>query len=269
MKLIAALLAVGGLASAQPDIVQQDTKSLIARVRENPEDLAAIGVLAKRSDDSQVIPTLRDAFTSNKISGARVNADPLDFPLSQLLAAYLFEKGVKDDIYFEEMAKYAKDAIKANPPEMFVTHIDSGGKGSAKVNPEFEAWCGDRSLQLNKCRRLVLFYGNSLNMIRGLEDPRAIPILRNALKMSASAMVGVAVAGLGLLNDVESLPLIAQTCSRFPPVRAQSIAIDAIDYKDARVDGLFSRFIQDRDVLEKVRKEWQSKLSGPPTPDKE
>jgi hypothetical protein len=87
--------------------------------------------------------------------------------------------------------------------------------------------------------------------------------------MSDPGMAEIGVAGLALLNDGDSLPLIAKACERFPSEDAEMLAVSALPYDDVRVNTLFSRFIPDSMLLDKVRKEWQSRISSQPSPGKE
>jgi hypothetical protein len=74
--------------------------------------------------------------------------EPFSLLVSQIVAVYLFELSVKDDVYFEEVARYAREAIAADPPEWVLISVDSGGQRSGKVNPAFEGIedCADLSV---------------------------------------------------------------------------------------------------------------------------
>ncbi len=188
--------------------------------------------------------------------------------LSQLLAFYLFEKGVQDQIYFDEIAKYAREAILARPPDVFAPGGDSVGAPRVMINPAFNRWCESRGLDFPACFRLMGTYRNSLIYLGGIRDSRATPILRDVLKMPDAGMVLLGVVGLAALNDSDSIPLIIQAGRRFPPEGAKAIAAGAIEYKDPRAEVIFDLFIDDAEDLAQVKREWRARIASQGAPEK-
>jgi hypothetical protein len=171
-----------------------------------------------------VTPALRDVFTRSKISNADADQGTSGLKLSQMVAMYLLERGVGDDVYFEELAGFARDAIDANPPEAFLEDVNGREDPRKGFTRAFESWCATRNMVLADCWRKLPLLGVNLSYVSVGRDPHAIIILREALKMSNHALVGVAVSGLAKLDDAASVPLIAQACSRFNAVKAEGPA---------------------------------------------
>ncbi len=245
------------------------TRSLIETLRKDPSNFAAIGTLARRTDDPDVIPALKDVFAQARISQALVEPDSLGMRLSQMVAVYLLERGVRDDIYFDELAGYARATILSDPPaDVFRT--DQSGKEDPRlgVSPAFGLWCAERNMNFAACWRKLASLPLNFTLLTAGLDPRAIPVLREALGMSNAVMVGVAVAGLSRLNDGASISLIAQACARFSPERGELCAMSADNYRDPRAEILFDRFVRDPERLAKMKAIWRARASdknSPPT----
>lgn len=146
MQMLAVLLA------AQSRTLEENTKAIIEKLRKNPAEIGLVSELMKRSSDPQVIPTLRELFVEAKLSDA---TGPLGIRASQSIAGALIMLGVKDGVYFDEIAKYARDAIDANPPDTYA--LDSEGNETHNTyNPAFVEWCASRNLEPPVCTRRIL-----------------------------------------------------------------------------------------------------------------
>jgi HEAT repeats len=269
MKLAVVLLFTFALSMlAQPAANQQSTEEIIERLRKNPGEPRLAHILAERSSDPRVIPALRELFVQAKLSGSK---DAVGYPASRELACALIAAGIKDDQYFDEVATYAWEAIADDPPLPFLTDSD-GKEETTKRNPAFEKWCAIRTIEFDECARRMFDHFWAIGILGGIRDARALPILREALKASNFVLVKAAVAGLGALNDKDSIPLIAKVCARFPPLQAKLIAFSAMEFSDPGVQLLFDSFIKDPETLESVKKEWQEKHAKGPaqsgTPEK-
>jgi hypothetical protein len=250
-------------AASQNVGTEESTRSLIEIVRRDPSNLAAIGSLAKRTDDLQVIPVLKDVFAHAKISRAETEQGITGLRLSQVVAMYLINRGVRDDLYFEELAKYARETIAANPPdEVFSKDLNGQEDPGRGVAPAFELWCAKRNMTFAECWRTVPAWVVNLTVLTTGLDPRAIGVLREALKMSNHVFVGAAVSGLGKLDDATSIPLIYDACSRFSPAKAERCALFAEQYRDARVEVIFDRFVRDPETRERLKKERRARAAA-------
>lgn len=102
------------LLTAQNIRPEESTESITEKLRKNPAEAGLVGELVKRSTDPQDVPTLRELFVQAKLSDA---VGPLGIRASQSIAAALIMLGVKDGVYLDELTKYVREAITADPPE--------------------------------------------------------------------------------------------------------------------------------------------------------
>jgi hypothetical protein len=247
-------------ADSQTDLTNESTDSLIQKLRSDPSNLAAVQVLAKRKDDPRVVPALGDAFVQNRLTGATLDLGHGSVHISQMLAFTLVSIGVDNRVYFDELSDYARKAIAADPPsDEFVTDSEGNEQPGKGHDPNFEAWCAQRGLDLDACFRAIASYAVDLNYLLAVSSRGAVPIFREALKTSSVELVRTAATGLARLNDVDSIPLIAQACARFPARDAEVIATFATDYTSPAVQRLFDRFIKDPEVRARTKQDWEAK----------
>lgn len=248
-------LAVISTALAQDSTSKEPaTEVILGKLRNNPGDIVWLRALTKRSEDPRVIPALRDAFVQAKLSDAK---NILGQPASVAIALALYKLGVRENMYFEEVGKHAREAIADDPPEVYLT--DAAGKEDAtRRNPLFEAWCSNRSLDFQACTKRFLYDVADVDYLSSLGDRRAIPILRSGLFVVNGVMVSSAVVGLAMLNDASSIPAIAQACEKSVAFSA-NIAIAAMEFNDSRVLTLFDRFLRDASARDNAKTEWRAK----------
>lgn len=248
---------------AQIDRSQENTSSLLETLHQNPLDLSALAVLVKRTGDPRVTQALKDAFAEAKLSDARIKMD-IERPLSQLVAAWLLERGVHDDIYFEELALHARATISANPPDVFIESETGKPASPDDVTPAFRQWCAKRGLEFPECWRFYASLATDLVMLTAGHDSRAVSILREALQLTNSGLVDFAVGALANMNDIDSIPLIASACSRFSPKDAETCALFASSWPDARADAIIDRFVRDPEVRARVKRDRLEKTAPKP-----
>ena len=243
------------LGQAQP-VPGDSTAEIIERLRNNPAELGLIGELEKRSSDPRVVPALKELFIQAKrsrVTGFR------GYPVAQEIASVLLALGQKDDIYFDEIAGAARDAIEADPPASLLSDTQ-GNETAQKRNPAFEVWCAARALEWDQCTFRMAAYVRAIGALSATKDRRSIDILRKALRASSYVIVLSAANGLAILNDTDSIPLIAQACARLPQLEAERIVAFLTNFEDPSVEGLlFDRFIKDGGLRERVTKEWRQK----------
>src|SRR5580704_1621416 len=183
----------------------EPTEKLIARLNADYTDGVAIELLAQRPGPD-VVAALRNAFLVARQGGAK-NIGGLRW--SQFIAAKLMHLGVRDQIYFDELAKYVRAAIQANPPETEVWEdpkpIDTA-TGLRKLSPEYYAWCGRQGLQGEPCTLAVSHYVVDVMFLAGVRDERALLILREVLTLANSGLVSTVASILSELGDEASLP---------------------------------------------------------------
>jgi hypothetical protein len=168
--------------------------------------------LIARAGALEAIPVLKEQF-------ARVQ-DPL---LKAKIAAALVRLGDKDDTYWDFLVKLATPGLESDAPDFM--RRDSQGKSLPGPSPEFEAWVKAHNLDpagLGEDSFYVL--PGKVAFLGWSRDPRAIPLLRQAL-LSPNYQIEIAAAlGLAEIGDKDSIPFIVEACKRAPAEAAAAIA---------------------------------------------
>jgi hypothetical protein len=258
MRLTLALLFIVSVIAQTTPPPGKSVDELIKNLQRQPSDLRLINDLVKHPKDPRVIPLLRELFTQAKMSGTTQSLGVFSVPLASEIAFTLIRLGVKDDMYFSEVAEYARVTIAADQPAPFLTDAQ-GKEDPVKRNPAFENWCSLRGLEWDQCMLKMAAGARAVGELSALKDKRSIDILRQALSTSNHVILLVAVDGLAKLNDTESIPAIADSCARFPPNLAQLIAMSATEFADPGVQVLFDRFIKDPQLLAATQEGWRKK----------
>jgi hypothetical protein len=251
--LLAGTLAAGQGTSSRERRAAQE---LVERALAAPTDANVVSeaIRALHVDTNPlVIPRYRELFST-------LSDDLPDGELGrakQMLALVLLNLGQRDDVYFEELARYARAAASGNAPAMFEYDAE-GNENKSRKNPEYVSWCADHHLETGECFNAVRSFALDVMWLAQARDSRAIPILRQTLSNRESGMVSIAALWLAWLNDTASIPLIAASIQRFPPRLAGSIAANMADFKDPRIDPLLDRFVTDpqwrQELAEKRKK---------------
>jgi HEAT repeat protein len=238
LSVIGALL--GGTASGQE--VQSQAEKLaygadkanvpdaIAKVKSG--EFAAVHVdMIARAGAVEAIPSLKQQF---------VHAD--DSLLKAKIAAAIVRLGDKDDTYWDFLVKLATPALESDAPD-FMSY-DSQGKAESGPSPEFVAWADAHNLPhaglLEESRYLL---PGMVAILGWSRDPRAIPLLRQAL-LSRNYMIEIAAAmGLAEIGDKDSIPLIVDACRKAPADAAAVIAESLVYFDDNSAQSAVDQFI--------------------------
>jgi hypothetical protein len=258
MKLPFALLFSLSVLAQTSRPPEKSIDEVIKNLQVQPSDIRLINDLAKHPKDPRVIPLLRELFTQAKMSGATQSLGVFSIPIASEIAFTLIRLGVADDMYFNEVAEYARTTITLDQPAPFLTDA-KGKEDPVRRNPSFENWCSLRGLEWDQCMLRMTAGARAVDELSAIRDKRSTNILRQALGASNHVIVLVAVDGLARLNDIESIPAIAGACARFPPDLAQRIAMSATEFADSQVQSLFERFIKDPELLADTQKVWRQK----------
>ncbi len=258
MKLPFALLLGLSILAQTPRPPEKSIDEVIKNLQVQASDIRLINDLARHPKDPRVIPLLRELFTQAKMSGATQSLSLFSVPIASEIAFTLIRLGVADDMYFNEVAEYARATIALDQPAPFLTDA-KGKEDPVRRNPSFENWCSLRGLEWDQCMWRMAATARAVGELSTIKDKRSTSILRQALGASNHVIVLVAVDGLARLNDTESIPAIAHSCARFPPDLAQLIAMSATEFADPGVQVLFVRFIKDPELLADTQKSWHQK----------
>ncbi len=251
VNIISALVLV-----AAPLLPAQDetASEIIARALQNPTNGQAIARAIwtfNKNFEPGLIPAFRELF--QKVS---------DKQHRQHLAVSLMNHGQKDELYFNELARYAREAITTTAPLPF-EYDKQGNEIKGQLTPAFKLWCETNGLELKVCLNKVADYPVDVMLLIAVEDPRAKPLLRQGLSATIHTTVEMAVKGLAELNDTESIPLIAANIQRFPPLLAESIAAAMADFDDPRIGPLLDRFVTDQKWREQINESIRKRRAQP------
>lgn len=249
MRIVNLLLTVAALASAQLLPPELPLETVISEAVASPNDGSKVGrVIAafNRTSDTRAQLALKEVFA--KSSEQRVR---------QTVARTLLQHGARDEAYLNELLKYAQIAINTTAPPS----LEFDEKGELKkdhLSPAFERWCEENGLDRTECPKIEYERPLDVWLLAEAKDPRAIPLLRQGLGARNYLTVQVSVKGLAMLNDTDSIPVIAANLTRFHPKRAQLIAAAVAEFDDPRVGPILDRFVADpkwrRDIDESIRK---------------
>jgi hypothetical protein len=229
--LLPAFLAVGLLGQAT-------TADPLSRAMQNPNDDNTITEVMHsyaHSKDPQVISRLSELFRS--IS---------DHRLLRNFGMFMWTVvGRRDELYFNVLAGYAREAVTSDAPLPYFLDPDGNAIRQSTAPVAFSNWCQARRLDPGACLTAAGEQTMDVWVLALLKDRRAIPILRQGLNAQNDALAGRAVAGLGMLNDADSIPLIEAAIHRFRPKQQELIASELAQFDDPRVGPLLDEFIKD------------------------
>lgn len=177
--------------------------------------------------------------------------------LRQELAVLLTNVGQREDEMFQELLKYAEEAVTTDAPLPFF--MDANGNAiKGEIPLEFTNWCKVHDLEIDPCMQKVLGYSMDVYYLAIVKDRRAVPVLRRGLESANSATVSFSVIGLAELGDNESIPVIASNIRRLRPLQRTIVASELARFDDPRVSSLLDEFVRDpqwrRDIDESIQK---------------
>lgn len=224
--------AYGQTEQAQPQklaygVDRANVPDAIAKVKSG--EFGAIHVdLIVRAGTPEAIAVLKEQYV-------RVQ-DPL---LKAKIAAGLLRLGDKDDSYWNFLSNYAKPAVESDFPD-FASN-GSQGKMPTEPTPEFEAWVKAHNLTPKDAEEFFQLPVR-LVLLGWSEDPRAVPLLRQALSSPNPTIQIIAATGLAEVGDKSSVPLIIGAC-RKSPAHAEAIAQALVYFDDNEAQSAVDEFI--------------------------
>jgi hypothetical protein len=128
----------------------------------------------------------------------------------------------------------------------------------------FTNWCEAHQLKLDVCLITIVDQGADVLYLTYLKDRRAIPIFRQGLASDNHGVVMESGLGLALLNDTDSISLIAAAIRRFRPIQQALIADHSLaQYNDPRAWLLLDEFIKDPKWRQEVDDSIRKRLAQP------
>jgi HEAT repeat protein len=256
-----ALLAGGALGQAvqvQPgkrlyEADEANVADAIAKVKSG--DFAGVHVdLIGRAGAVEAIPILKEQFV-------RVH-DPLD---KAKIAQVLIKLGDKDDTYWDFLVKLATPALESDAPDFM--NFDSQGKSWAGPSPAFIAWAKAHNVPANgpngnAAEDSVYMSPGKVGLLGLTGDPRAIPLLRQALSSPNHMIEIMAASGLAEMQDKDSIPLIIEACRRAPVEASAVIAESLVYFDDAEAQRAVDTYVP-KDTAKIIR---EARAQGQKTP---
>lgn len=173
------------------------------------------------SKNRAAIPILEEQFANG----------PFAIPPDKAhIASALIRLGEKDEIYWGYLVQQARNAVHSGMPSP--VGYDAQGNTIAGPSPEFTAWAQARNLAPETAAGEAMFNAGYILFLAQTEDPRGIPLIRQALLSPDYMMEVMAAKGLAGMGDKDSIPLIIQACRRAPYEVADAISTGALLYFD-------------------------------------
>jgi HEAT repeat protein len=157
--------------------------------------------------------------------------------------------------------KQATPTLESDAPD-FMSY-DSQGKSVPGPSPEFESWVKAHNLDPTGLGEDSLYVlPGKVAFLGWSRDPRAIPLLRQALS-SPNHMVEIAAAmGLAEIGDKDSIPFIIEACRKAPGEAAAVIAQALVYFDDDEAQNAVDKYIP-KDIAKIYR---DAKAHGKKTP---
>jgi hypothetical protein len=221
--------------------------------QDNPESVYYVEQIA-HAGAVQAVPMLEEKFARTK--------EPLD---KAKIAQVLIKLGDKDDTYWDYLVRLATPALESDAPDFMNFH--SQGKSSPGPSPAFIAWAKAHNVPANgpngnAAEESVYMSPGKVGLLGLTGDPRAIPLLRQALSSPNHMIEIVAASGLAEMQDNDSIPLIIEACRRAPVEAGAVIAESLVYFDDAEAQRAVDTYVP-KDTAKIIR---EARAQGKKTP---
>lgn len=180
---------------------------------------------------AEVIPALEKMFRDNT-----------DIYGKGTTASILVRLGDKDVTYWNYLVAKAIPAAEDDAPP--VLGLDQNGNTAKKLSPQFVRWATSHNLTVNQAAEKEVFdIPGAIANLGSSRDPRAVPILREALYSANFLVVASAAEGLAGIGDKDSIPLIIQACGRFPADVAEMVAVPLVYFDDKDAQAAVDQYV--------------------------
>jgi HEAT repeat protein len=189
----------------------------ISHLQRGEFSLATIEDLAQ-ANVSEAIPALKEQFARSRDTDTKAK-----------IADALLRLGEKDSTYWDFLEKTATQALESDVP---MPTIDDS-EGNNIRSPEFEAWVKSHHTSEAAAGEMAA-YGlpAKIAFVAETGDPRALPLLRQAMLSPNYFIEAMAAKGLAKLQNKDSIPLIIGACERATPSMAIAIATALVFFDD-------------------------------------
>ncbi len=215
-------VAFGQVDSVQPPVKPKVENAELAKALANLKSGEAIAYNAQvisEAGASEAIPDLEKQFASAP-----------EFIDKAKVAQVLLALGDKKDVYWNYLAELADSILESDAPNPM--QFDAEGKGVPGLSPDWVAWAKAHNQPASAGEDAIYVYPGIIGLLGMTRDPRAIPLLRQALAFPNYMIQTAATMGLAEMQDKSSVPLIIDACKRAPAEVAEVMARSLV-YFDA------------------------------------
>ncbi len=223
--------------------------------------------MIERGGAVEAIPILEEQFKRIEASPSELHTgeDLIRLLDKARIATALLKLGVKDDTYWDFILKVATPALQSDAPDFMV--YDAQGKSSPGPSSAFISWAKAHNVPPNgpngtAAEDSVYIFPGEVAMLGGTGDPRAIPLLRQALSSPNHMIVSAAAEGLAELQDRQSIRLVIEACKEAPAEEASMIAESLVYFDDADAQKAVDMYVP-KDKAKMLR---EAKAQGRKTP---
>ncbi len=163
------------------------------------------------------------------------------------LAEALVKLGATDESYWTYIKELAEVAIHSDAPEILV--YGDAGKAVAGPAPAFVLWAEQNHVELPVAsQNALLNYPSAIQLLGQSGDPRALPLLREALASPDYHVEIKAAQALADMGDLSSIPDIVKACEKAPKEVATGMARYLIPLADTRAQEAVIRFVPEQEI---------------------
>lgn len=208
--LVSANLPTSSQVATDPDPTRQAAQALES-VRDGSYSRRTLEDLS-RLKAVQAVPALEEQFDKA--------TDPLN---KGKIASCLVRLGDDKDKYWSYLITRASAAAESDEPDP-INHHPASPRGDG-ISPSLRNWAEAHNADPESAAEeaLLIFPADILNLGQ-THDPRAIPILRAALRSANPLVAAASAESLADLGDKRSIPLIIKACGQASPDGAVAIA---------------------------------------------
>ena len=210
---------LAGVVCGQADPAQAP----IQRPAESPEVVRAIAKLKlgeaiaynaqviSEAGAREAIPDLEEQF-----------AHAPEFIDKAKVAQVLLALGDEKEVYWDYLAERAGSILKSDAPNPM--QFDAEGKGLPGLSPAWIAWAKAHNQPPGAGEDAIYVNPGMIGLLGMTRDPRAIPLLRQALSFPNYMIQTAGTMGLAEMQDKTSIPLIIEACKKAPAEAAEVMA---------------------------------------------
>src|SRR5437868_330132 len=199
-------LALIGLAATVANAADpRSISELLSRVAAGPLDPSIFFELESKRPEPRIFDALGAAFDKRESKEER-----------QRIAVTMLRLGNRSERYFAFLSGYAQQAIEDRTP-LYYVYGPAGDVVRGEMSYEFEKWCRENHRDTREVMQIqFVTYPQDVQLLGSAEDSRAAELLKRGLESQNPLVVYYSAEGLALLQDDATVPLVEQSCERFP-----------------------------------------------------